>query len=387
MTIHIPEIDHTQLFLHIYAATLFAFMLGWSYKRAWGFEHGNDFSSQDRLYGADTRDMNTAVWVSPLCLPIIFLLDPVLLLISAPNARGLSLFFEETVNFTLTTTILYALLLALMPLLRRHFSARACATAWLLPSMLCGIMAVFSPISYYSEPSLFTLDVPEVLTAALLLLWAIGFIAIFGRFLYRHLRLRRQLSRTATPECSEDVLTIWKEEQEALHLKTPILLMRCADIRSPFSIGHTKKTRMCVLPMRAYTEHELRLIFRHELHHLRRRDTDSKLFFAFIAAFCWYNPLVWIAFRQAADDLELSCDEVVLADADETERNCYANLILNTAAEAKGFTTCLSARASSLRYRLRGIMQTRKTSAGTLMLMTLTFLFIMCYGYIAVRII
>ena len=34
MTIHIPEIDHTQLFLHIYAATLFALMLGWSYKRA-----------------------------------------------------------------------------------------------------------------------------------------------------------------------------------------------------------------------------------------------------------------------------------------------------------------------------------------------------------------
>lgn len=387
MTISIPNIDHAQLFVHIYGATLFALVLGWYYKRAWGYEHGNGFSSQDRLFGADTRDMDTTVRASPLCLPIIFLLNPILLLISAPNERGLALFFEEIVNFTLTTTVLYALLLALIPLLRRHFSARACATAWLLPSMLCGIMTVFSPLSYYSEPSVFTLDVPEVLSTALLLLWAIGFIAIFGRFLYSHLQLRRQLSLTATPECGEDVLSIWKEEQEALHLKTPIPLMRCADIRSPFSIGHTKKTRMCVLPMRAYSEHELRLIFRHELHHLRRRDTDSKLFFAFTAAFCWYNPLVWIAFRQAADDLELSCDEVVLADADDKERNCYANLILDTAAEARGFTTCLSARASSLRYRLHGIMQTRKTSAGTLMLMTLMFLFIMCYGYIAVKII
>ena len=144
---------------------------------------------------------------------------------------------------------------------------------------------------------------------------------------------------------------------------------------------------MCVLPIRAYNERELRMIFRHELHHLRRRDTDSKLFFAFAAAFCWYNPLVWIAFRQAADDLELSCDEIVLTGADEKERTFYANLILNTAGEANGFTTCLSTRASSLRYRLRGIMQTRKTSAGTLMLMTLMFVFFMCYGYISVRII
>lgn len=387
MTIRIPEIDHTQLFLHIYGATLLALVLGWRYKRAWGFEHGNDFSSQDRLFGADTRDMDTTIWGSPLCVPIVFLLNPIILLISAPNKRGLALFFEEIVNFTLTTTILCALLLAVMPLLRRHFSARSCAATWLLPSMLCGVMASLSPLGYYNETSVFTLNVPQPLTAALLLLWAIGFIAIFGRFLYMHLRLRHLLSRTATPECEEWVLTIWQEEQEALRLKTPIPLMRCANIRSPFSIGHIKKTRMCVLPIRVYTEHELRLIFRHELHHLRRRDMDSKLFFAFAAAFCWYNPLVWIAFRQAADDLELSCDEIVLTGADEKERTFYANLILNTAGEANGFTTCLSTRASSLRYRLRGIMQTRKTSAGTLMLMTLMFVFFMCYGYISVRII
>lgn len=387
MTISIPNIDHAQLFVHIYGATLFALVLGWCYKRAWGYEHGNGFSSQDRLFGADTRDMDTTIWGSPLCLPIVFLLYPIILLIFAPNKRGLALFFEEIINFTLETTILYALLLALMPLLRRHFSARSCAATWLLPSMLCGVTASLSPLGYCSETCVFTLNVPQPLTAVLLLLWAIGFIAIFGRFLYRHLRLRHQLSRTATPECSEDVLAIWKEEQEALHLKTPIPLMRCADIRSPFSIGHTKKARMCVLPMRAYTEHELRLIFRHELHHLRRRDTDSKLFFAFATAFCWYNPLVWIAFRQAADDQELSCDEIVLTGADEKERTCYANLILNTAGEANGFTTCLSSRASSLRYRLRGIMQTRKTSAGTLMLMALMFVFFMCYGYIGVKII
>lgn len=135
---------------------------------------------------------------------------------------------------------------------------------------------------------------------------------------------------------------------------------------------------MCILPIHAYTERELRLIFRHELHHLRRRDTDSKLFFVFCGCLCWFNPLVHLAIRRAADDLELSCDEIVLEHADEETRNFYAELLLNVTGERRGFTTCLSARATSLRYRLKCVMHERKTAEGSLMLMLFMFLFLLC---------
>lgn len=71
-----------------------------------------------------------------------------------------------------------------------------------------------------------------------------------------------------------------------------------------------------------------------------------------VQALCWFNPLMWIATRKASDDLELSCDEIVLENMDEGMRRQYAELLLDTAGQAGGFTICLSAAAETMRYRL-----------------------------------
>ena len=63
-----------------------------------------------------------------------------------------------------------------------------------------------------------------------------------------------------------------------------------------------------------------------------------------------------VAARKSADDLELSCDETVLAGEDSGSRKRYAELILKTAGDERGFTTCLSATATALRYRLKNII-------------------------------
>ena len=140
---------------------------------------------------------------------------------------------------------------------------------------------------------------------------------------------------------------------------------------------------MTVLPARPFTEEELRLIFRHELHHIRRRDANAKLFFAFLRALFWFHPLVWIAARQSARDMELSCDEIVLDGADPDTRRRYASLLLHTAGALPGFTTCLSADAASLRYRLKNIMRERSLHRGTVFLMALLFTCIMFHGTFA----
>ena len=37
----------------------------------------------------------------------------------------------------------------------------------------------------------------------------------------------------------------------------------------------------------------------------------GQLAFAFCTALCWFNPFLWIAMRKSAEDLELSCDELI----------------------------------------------------------------------------
>ena len=102
----------------------------------------------------------------------------------------------------------------------------------------------------------------------------------------------------------------------------------------------------------------------------------------FCTAMCWFNPLMWVAMRKSADDFELSCDESVLLAQPQPVRRQYAELLLKTAGDERGFTTCLSARAASLRYRLTRVLHPKKTSEGTLMLTCFMFLFMIGCGWL-----
>ena len=135
--------------------------------------------------------------------------------------------------------------------------------------------------------------------------------------------------------------------------------------------------------VRDYTDEELRLVLTHEAIHIARNDSYSKFALVSIAALCWFNPLVWLAMRKSAEDIELSCDESVTFGASSDERRRYADLILSSAGDGRGFTTCLSAKASSLRYRLKNVMQPAMKSSGALVIGIATFLLILICGQVA----
>jgi len=80
------------------------------------------------------------------------------------------------------------------------------------------------------------------------------------------------------------------------------------------------------------TKSEREYILLHERHHIRRGDHIWKLLG--FAALCvhWFNPLVWIAFRLAETDMEMSCDEAVLRQLGEDIRKDYSVSLLRLAA-------------------------------------------------------
>lgn len=154
-------------------------------------------------------------------------------------------------------------------------------------------------------------------------------------------------------------------------------------VNTPLSIGIFKRSVCVVLPFRDYSEQELSLIFRHELIHICRKDAASKFFFAFCCAMCWFNPLMWKAMRKSADDMELSCDETVLLGCSEGDRLLYAELLLRTAGDERGFTSCLSATANALRYRLGRIMKPGRKKSGALIVGLTFFILCMSCGYVS----
>lgn len=146
------------------------------------------------------------------------------------------------------------------------------------------------------------------------------------------------------------------------------------EVKTPLSIGLLPRCTRVVLPTRSYTREELYWVIRHEVIHLARQDSWSKFFLLFCTAICWFNPLMWVAMKRCAQDLELSCDETVLLFAHQSQRKEYAALLLNTAGDARGFTTCLSASAATLRRRLEQVLSPAARSSGAVVVGVLFFL-------------
>ena len=90
--------------------------------------------------------------------------------------------------------------------------------------------------------------------------------------------------------------------------------------------------------------------------------------------------MVWLGLQKASEDMELCCDELTTKGMQEARRRDYANLLLSGAGTAMGFTTCLSASASGLRYRMARILHPKKRRAGFLSVFLLSVFFFILFG-------
>lgn len=99
-------------------------------------------------------------------------------------------------------------------------------------------------------------------------------------------------------------------------------------VDSPFVIGMVKPS--IYLPA-GLTEHEKEYLVMHEKMHIRRKDTWFKALAILILAVHWFNPLVWIAYRLFCRDMEMSCDEEVIAEMGDKIKKDYSRSLVTFA--------------------------------------------------------
>ena len=314
-------------------------------------------------------------------LPMMMLLYPILGVIVGGAQMAVQLTLCALMRVFLELGVYYVLLMAVMPWLRRWVSARVCAMLWLLPDW---IYVFVGRLDLPTDGKKIVLHAPGTLVYVLLAVWAVGAVGVMVWKIGSHLAFRRRILKNAVPVTDRQTLHVWEIELERAWIrKCKWKLVRSDAVTTPLSIGLSNRATRVVLPMRAYTQEELSLILRHEIIHISRGDPEAKFFLTFCTAMCWFNPLMWAAMRKSADDFELSCDESVLLDEPQPVRRQYAELLLQTAGDERGFTTCLSATAGALRYRLKNIMKPEKKRTGAILIGLTLFVLAMCSGYVA----
>ena len=353
-------------------ALLFSGIIAWNvYSRS---------VEEDEPQPEDSKRQRYLPYGSGILLPLLILVLLVMGLVYYGPQEALRLTLSVCFTIFVQITLYYLLLLPALPLLRRHFSARACAALWILPNFLY----VTQQQALAQSRPLVVVSASGALVWGVFWVWLAGALVFFLWKIIAHLRFRSKLLRGAQGALDPEILAVWEQELAAANVKKPkFRLVISPNTTTPLSVGLFQRTIRVVLPRRPYSKEELALVFRHELVHIGREDAWNKFFLLFCTALCWFNPLMWVAMKKSAEDLELSCDETVLLEADGDTRARYARLLLDTAGDAQGFTTCLSASASSLRYRLKSIVRPSKKWAGGLMLGLVFFVLCMSCGYAA----
>ena len=144
-----------------------------------------------------------------------------------------------------------------------------------------------------------------------------------------------------------------REMKGASHLRDQIYLSD--KVISPAVYGIIKPR--IVLPSSCQHK-EIELVLLHEKMHIRRGDNLWRMLAFLIVAAHWFNPLCWVFLKLFLADLELSCDECVLAKLGDARAKEYALSLLESRESASVFASAFG--GAKIRTRIENILSFRK---------------------------
>jgi beta-lactamase regulating signal transducer with metallopeptidase domain len=198
----------------------------------------------------------------------------------------------------------------------------------------------------------------------LLLGWASGVLLVSIRVARAVLAIRR-LRRGASELAIGPLLT---ELCEVSRVRRPVKILVSKTCTMPMSWGILRHEIFMPEEACHWTNDRLRLVFLHELFHIRRADVATQLLANAACALYWFNPLVWLAWSEFVDTRERATDDLVLSTG--IRATDYAEDLLWIASTMRpvGAAEALSvgiARPSRLEARVRAILDPKVNRRAT----------------------
>lgn len=193
-----------------------------------------------------------------------------------------------------------------------------------------------------------------------LLIWLIGAVISAYRMIMHQYHFSRSVKRLSRP-ADEVAQTVYQLICMEMEIPADAEVCVLPVINTPMLTGIVHPR--ILLPDTAYSNEELRMIFKHELTHYMRGDLFCKLLWMGCSVLHWFNPLLPKFLRQMEQDCEMACDEEVLRGESEETAAVYCSTILDTAmrrCRAKSqnivLATNFSGSKENLRSRIHAIL-------------------------------
>ncbi len=145
-------------------------------------------------------------------------------------------------------------------------------------------------------------------------IWLTGFMGVTGFYALQHLRLQRLLSETR-PASDSILLQVHTSLLSDLKVRRPIPLRTVEGIGTAAIVGLFRPQILLSRNVKTCSQPQIQSILLHELTHYRKGHLWINTFALCCTALHWFNPVVWLAYRQLRRALELACDEAVIRSA------------------------------------------------------------------------
>jgi beta-lactamase regulating signal transducer with metallopeptidase domain len=207
----------------------------------------------------------------------------------------------------------------------------------------------------------------------LLAVWLTGVAAALTYIAVSYAVFRRQLRRDALP-VSARVREIFGQCRQEMGIRRRVRLMGIRGLMTPAIFVPATVTVPMALA-ETMDDGQLRLALRHELTHYRRKDHIVSALLLLLQAVHWFNPFVWLAFRQLRADMEIACDSAVTRRLDGEAKSAYAGLIISLFSKgASGHLVLGMARGGSKKAaekRIRGIFAKSRSKKSAVLISAL----------------
>lgn len=202
------------------------------------------------------------------------------------------------------------------------------------------------------------------------LVWIIGSLIFMTVHLISYFQYKYQVKKNGKRVKEACILSPMFQLKRELHIRRTVSVMEYDEAESPMIIGFIKP--VLVLPKEQYSSEDLFFILKHELVHLKRGDVYLKLLFVTANAVHWFNPFIWIMQKEAAIDMELSCDERVTRGTSYAMRKAYTETLLSMLHKQCVRKTALSTQfyggTAIMKKRFKNILIRSKKKNGILIL-------------------
>lgn len=151
------------------------------------------------------------------------------------------------------------------------------------------------------------------------ILWLVGVILMVLYCVLSYGKLRRRVAEAV----------IYRKEKPCIY--------ESEKVDSPFVLGLVKP---CIYLPHGMCEEDKHCVIAHEEAHISRGDHFIKPIGFLILAVYWFHPLVWLAYILLCRDIEMACDEKVIASLNGADKKAYTKALLECSKPQRMISAC-----------------------------------------------